>query len=89
MYVSVLYCGVADSGQLIIFAVLEVVKKKKKFMSNCAFVVFLYVPGIQNVLGLFCAVLTEHKVLFHSSSYQRLGEACRALESLMFPLKYR
>uniref|UniRef100_A0A8C1RYB2 SET binding factor 2 n=1 Tax=Cyprinus carpio TaxID=7962 RepID=A0A8C1RYB2_CYPCA len=44
--------------------------------------------GIQNVLGLFCAVLTEHKVLFHSSSYQRLGEACRALESLMFPLKY-
>uniref|UniRef100_A0A673JFL5 Myotubularin-related protein 13-like n=1 Tax=Sinocyclocheilus rhinocerous TaxID=307959 RepID=A0A673JFL5_9TELE len=44
--------------------------------------------GIQNVLSLFCAVLTEHKVLFHSSSYQRLGEACRALESLMFPLKY-
>ncbi|KTG00215.1 hypothetical protein cypCar_00009182, partial [Cyprinus carpio] len=48
----------------------------------------LPVSGIQNVLGLFCAVLTEHKVLFHSSSYQRLGEACRALESLMFPLKY-
>ncbi|XP_030621605.1 myotubularin-related protein 13 [Chanos chanos] len=44
--------------------------------------------GIQNVLSLFCAVLTEHKVLFHSTSYQRLGEACRALESLMFPLKY-
>lgn len=47
------------------------------------------VPGIQNVLSLFCAVLTEHKVLFHSTSYQRLGEACRALEALMFPLKYR
>ncbi|XP_011608544.1 myotubularin-related protein 13 isoform X1 [Takifugu rubripes] len=44
--------------------------------------------GIQNVLSLFCAVLTEHKILFHSSSYQRLGEACRALEALMFPLKY-
>ncbi|XP_076879735.1 myotubularin-related protein 13 isoform X2 [Brachyhypopomus gauderio] len=44
--------------------------------------------GIQNVLSLFCAVLTEHKVVFHSSSYQRLGEACRALEALMFPLKY-
>uniref|UniRef100_A0A4W4G553 SET binding factor 2 n=1 Tax=Electrophorus electricus TaxID=8005 RepID=A0A4W4G553_ELEEL len=44
--------------------------------------------GIQNVLSLFCAVLTEHKVLFHSMSYQRLGEACRALEALMFPLKY-
>ncbi|XP_035251970.1 myotubularin-related protein 13-like isoform X1 [Anguilla anguilla] len=44
--------------------------------------------GIQNVLSLFCAVLTEHKVLFHSISYQRLGDACRALEALMFPLKY-
>ncbi|KAJ8249276.1 hypothetical protein GJAV_G00233080 [Gymnothorax javanicus] len=44
--------------------------------------------GIQNVLSLFCAVLTEHKVLFHSTSYQRLGDACRALEALMFPLKY-
>uniref|UniRef100_A0AAY4D333 SET binding factor 2 n=1 Tax=Denticeps clupeoides TaxID=299321 RepID=A0AAY4D333_9TELE len=44
--------------------------------------------GIQNVLSLFCAVLTEHKVVFHSTSYQRLGEACRALEALMFPLKY-
>uniref|UniRef100_A0A673CPN4 SET binding factor 2 n=1 Tax=Sphaeramia orbicularis TaxID=375764 RepID=A0A673CPN4_9TELE len=44
--------------------------------------------GIHNVLSLFCAVLTEHKVLFHSTSYQRLGEACRALEALMFPLKY-
>lgn len=61
----------------------------KYFFRNCAFVLFLCFPGIQNVLSLFCAVLTEHKVLFHSSSYQRLGEACRALETLMFPLKYR
>lgn len=52
---------------------------------SCCFLL----PGIQNVLSLFCAVLTEHKVLFHSTSYQRLGEACRALEALMFPLKYR
>ncbi|XP_073897283.1 myotubularin-related protein 13 isoform X7 [Castor canadensis] len=44
--------------------------------------------GIQNVLNLFCAVLTENKVLFHSASFQRLSDACRALESLMFPLKY-
>ena len=58
---------------------------------NTSFIVFccFLVPGIQNVLSLFCAVLTEHKVLFHSTSYQRLGEACRALEALMFPLKYR
>uniref|UniRef100_A0A8C5N5U4 SET binding factor 2 n=1 Tax=Gouania willdenowi TaxID=441366 RepID=A0A8C5N5U4_GOUWI len=46
------------------------------------------VDRIQHVLSLFCAVLTEHKVLFHSTSYQRLEEACRALEALMFPLKY-
>ncbi|XP_053576567.1 myotubularin-related protein 13 [Bombina bombina] len=44
--------------------------------------------GIQNVLSLFCAVLTENKVLFHSSSFQRLSDACRAVEALMFPLKY-
>ncbi|XP_032805005.2 myotubularin-related protein 5-like isoform X2 [Petromyzon marinus] len=44
--------------------------------------------GINNVLHLFCAVLTEHKILFHSSSYQRLTEACRALVALTFPLKY-
>ncbi|NXD45982.1 MTMR5 protein, partial [Copsychus sechellarum] len=40
------------------------------------------------VLFLFCAALTEHKILFLSSSYQRLTDACRALLALMFPLKY-
>ncbi|XP_043914864.1 myotubularin-related protein 13 [Protopterus annectens] len=44
--------------------------------------------GIQNILRLFCAVLTEQKIVFHSTSYQRLSDACRALEALMFPLKY-
>ncbi|KFO62246.1 Myotubularin-related protein 5, partial [Corvus brachyrhynchos] len=43
---------------------------------------------ITNVLFLFCAALTEHKILFLSSSYQRLTDACRALLALMFPLKY-
>lgn len=71
-------------------------KKKKKFyqLSNripnlITHSLYFLLPGIQNVLSLFCAVLTEHKVLFHSTSYQRLGEASRALEALMFPLKYR
>lgn len=45
--------------------------------------------GITNVLCLFCAALTEHKILFLSSSYQRLTDACRALLALLFPLKYR
>ncbi|KAK9886900.1 hypothetical protein WA026_019158 [Henosepilachna vigintioctopunctata] len=44
--------------------------------------------GIRNVLVLFCAIMTEHKILFHSKSYSRLTEACRALTALMYPLRY-
>ncbi|XP_056131737.1 myotubularin-related protein 5 isoform X2 [Lampris incognitus] len=44
--------------------------------------------GIVNVLCLFCAALTEHKILFLSTSYQRLTDACRGLLAIMFPLKY-
>ncbi|XP_077356788.1 myotubularin-related protein 5 isoform X5 [Festucalex cinctus] len=44
--------------------------------------------GIVNVLYLFCAALMEHKILFLSSSYQRLTDACRGLLAIMFPLKY-
>ncbi|XP_025829760.1 myotubularin-related protein 13 isoform X2 [Agrilus planipennis] len=44
--------------------------------------------GIRNVLVLFCAIMTEHKILFHSKSYNRLTEACRALTSLMYPFRY-
>ncbi|XP_061571193.1 LOW QUALITY PROTEIN: myotubularin-related protein 5 [Cololabis saira] len=44
--------------------------------------------GIINVLYLFCAALTEHKILFLSSSYQRLTDACRGLLAIMFPLTY-
>lgn len=44
--------------------------------------------GIRNVLKLFCAIMTEHKILFHSKSYNRLTEACRALTALMYPFRY-
>nr|XP_022903843.1 myotubularin-related protein 13 isoform X2 [Onthophagus taurus] len=44
--------------------------------------------GIRNVLILFCAIMTEHKILFHSKSYNRLTEACRALTALMYPFRY-
>ncbi|XP_064139324.1 myotubularin-related protein 5 isoform X4 [Loxodonta africana] len=44
--------------------------------------------GITNVLSLFCAALTEHKILFLSRSYQRLADACRGLLALLFPLRY-
>ena len=44
--------------------------------------------GIRNVLVLFCAIMTEHKILFHSRSYNRLTEACRALTALMYPFRY-
>lgn len=32
--------------------------------------------------------MTEHKILFHSSSYSRLSESCRAITALMYPLRY-
>lgn len=54
-----------------------------------ALYVLLSPSGIVNVLYLFCAALTEHKILFLSSSYQRLTDACRGLLAIMFPLKYR
>lgn len=44
--------------------------------------------GINNVIELFYAVLTEHKILFYSQSYTRLNEACQGLISLMYPFKY-
>lgn len=44
--------------------------------------------GKKNVLLLYCAAMTEHKILFHSTSYSRLSESCRALTALMYPLRY-
>lgn len=44
--------------------------------------------GIKNILSLFCAVMTEQKILFHSKSYTRLTESCRALTALMYPFRY-
>ncbi|XP_070563333.1 myotubularin-related protein 13-like isoform X5 [Ptychodera flava] len=44
--------------------------------------------GIHNVLCLFCAALTDNKILFHSSSYSRLTDASTALLAILFPLKY-
>lgn len=40
------------------------------------------------MLVLFCAIMTEHKILFHSKSYNRLTDACRALTALMYPFRY-
>nr|XP_031362414.1 myotubularin-related protein 5 [Lonchura striata domestica] len=57
-------------------------------VSSCSVALLFRQLGITNVLFLFCAALTEHKILFLSSSYQRLTDACRALLALMFPLKY-
>ncbi|OCT87157.1 hypothetical protein XELAEV_18020853mg [Xenopus laevis] len=57
-------------------------------ISNCSVALLLRQLGITNVLCLFCAALTEHKILFLSKSYQRLTEACRGLLAIMFPLRY-
>ncbi|XP_046729510.1 myotubularin-related protein 5 isoform X2 [Silurus meridionalis] len=57
-------------------------------VSGCSVAHLFRQLGIVNVLYLFCAALTEHKILFLSKSYQRLTDACRALLAIMFPLKY-
>ncbi|RNA14037.1 myotubularin-related 13 isoform X5, partial [Brachionus plicatilis] len=44
--------------------------------------------GVANLINLVCAILADFKVLFFSRSYGKLYEACRALDSLLFPLKY-
>ena len=44
--------------------------------------------GIVNAFKLVCAIMADFKVLFFSRSYTKLYEACRALEALLFPLKY-
>ncbi|XP_052823707.1 myotubularin-related protein 13 isoform X6 [Octopus bimaculoides] len=44
--------------------------------------------GIKNVVSLFTAVLTDHKVLFLSQSYTRLTDACHGLTALLYPLRY-
>lgn len=57
-------------------------------ISRCSVALLFRQLGIANVLSLFCAALTEHKVLFLSRSYQRLSDACRGLLALLFPLRY-
>ena len=44
--------------------------------------------GIDHVVTIFCAALSDIKILFFSRSYWKLTEACKAVESLLFPLKY-
>lgn len=55
--------------------------------NSCVYFLFKQL-GMKNVLLLYCAAMTEHKILFHSSSYSRLTDSGRALTSLMYPLKY-
>lgn len=44
--------------------------------------------GIHTCVQLFAAVMTEHKILFHSKSYNRLFDSCHALTCLLYPFKY-
>ncbi|XP_033127612.1 myotubularin-related protein 13-like isoform X3 [Anneissia japonica] len=44
--------------------------------------------GIQNVITLFSLALTDNKILFHSSSYTRLTDACTSILALLYPFKY-
>ncbi|XP_039295345.1 LOW QUALITY PROTEIN: myotubularin-related protein 13 [Nilaparvata lugens] len=57
-------------------------------VTNTAVCLLFQQLGIRNVLSLFCAIMTEHKILFQSQSYSRLTEGCRALTALMYPFRY-
>ena len=47
------------------------------------------VAGTHNMLSLFCALVTENKVLMFSSSYLLLTSASLGLLSILYPLKFR
>jgi myotubularin-related protein 5/13 len=48
----------------------------------------MYRKGINHVLKLVCAILADYKIIFYSRSYTKLTDACIAIESLLYPLKY-
>ncbi|CAH8574882.1 unnamed protein product [Schistosoma haematobium] len=54
---------------------------------NCVALLFKHL-GIHNVILLFTAILSDQKVLVCSRSVNRLTEACHALTSILYPLKY-
>ncbi|KAL8615600.1 hypothetical protein ACOMHN_026590 [Nucella lapillus] len=57
-------------------------------VSNDSVALFFDQMGINNAILIFCAALTDHKILFYSNSYSRLTAACRAIVALYYPLKY-
>eukprot|EP00727_Mastigamoeba_balamuthi_P011296 m51a1_g679 hypothetical protein (1778) ;mRNA; r:300530-307798 len=47
-----------------------------------------YSIGINNLVSLFYAAVTEHKILFISSDIMQLATACEALVSLLYPFNW-
>ncbi|XP_039747525.1 myotubularin-related protein 5 isoform X2 [Pararge aegeria] len=57
-------------------------------VTHTAVHMLLRLLGIHNSVTLWCAVMSEHKVLLLSLAAARLSAACRALAALMFPFRY-
>ncbi len=57
------------------------------FSGTCVYKLFKEL-GVVNVLKLVCAIMADFKILFFSRSYTKLYDACRAIEALIYPLKY-
>ncbi|XP_028170103.1 myotubularin-related protein 13 [Ostrinia furnacalis] len=57
-------------------------------VTHNAVYMLLRLLGIHNSVTLWCAVMSEHKVLLVSLAAARLAAACRALAALMFPFRY-
>ncbi|CAB3252550.1 unnamed protein product [Arctia plantaginis] len=57
-------------------------------VTHTAVYMLLRLLGIHNSVTLWCAVMSEHKVLLVSLAAARLAAVCRALAALMFPFRY-
>ncbi|XP_050355380.1 myotubularin-related protein 13 [Nymphalis io] len=57
-------------------------------VTHNAVYMLLRLLGIHNSVTLWCAVMSEHKVLLVSLAGARLSAVCRALAALMFPFRY-
>ncbi|XP_026318048.1 myotubularin-related protein 13 isoform X2 [Hyposmocoma kahamanoa] len=57
-------------------------------VTHTAVHMLLRLLGIHNSVTLWCAVMSEQKVLVVSLAGARLAAACRALAALMFPFRY-
>ncbi|EDV28505.1 uncharacterized protein TRIADDRAFT_51481 [Trichoplax adhaerens] len=74
-----------DEGNVI---TLQAAREESLPITGSAISSFFKHFGIQNSLTLFCAILTESRILFTSSSFSTLSLICHGLLALIFPVQF-